>query len=76
MYLILVIDVNDDIWVLLVGVDMIVFGVLIYMGGVLGDFKKFVDVLFKVWFMGVWKDKIVVGFMNFVLMNGDKYVLI
>lgn len=59
-------------WVMLVVVDGIVFGILIYMGGLSWQFKKFVDVSSKFWYVQVWKDKIVVGFINFVMFNGDK----
>lgn len=47
-------NIFEDVWVMFVVVDVILFGLFIYMGGLSWQFKKFVDVLLKLWFEGVW----------------------
>jgi NAD(P)H dehydrogenase (quinone) len=66
-------NLPEGAWNALAGLDAIIFGTPTYMGGPAWQFKKFADDSSKVWFGGVWKDKLAAGFTNSASVNGDKF---
>jgi len=53
-------------------VDGIIFGSPVYMGSLSADFKKFMELSSKSWYVRDWSGKVAAGFVNSASLNGDK----